>query len=236
MAVQGKEGTNQSCLWSMHRHQPCACSSCLVLHGIVFWHTCRDGDQCQTASCRSCQPALWRCFHSALWASLTGLVHTSQARKSKAVSEYIQPCKAKLDAMRALEAIMFSGLSAWLDLFCLTSQQMQGLDSILVSYKRDQDRIIHISPKSSLDHCAHGHTGKKILLLIDSLWTLVFCKPHGHSARSFPWASGEGKGEAGKNWGRKEAFLAVEIFYFPGRGIAIYLPLMKPMQTICLMD
>lgn len=53
---------------------------------------------------------------------------------------------------------------------------------------------------------------------MDSLRTLVFCKLHGHSARSFPWASGEGKDEAGKNWNRKEAFLAVEIFYFQGRG------------------
>lgn len=154
---------------------------------------------CQTASCHSCQPALWRCFHSALWASLTGLVHTSQARKSKAVSEYIQPCKAKLDAMGALEAIMFSGLSAWLDLFCLTSRQMQGLDSILVSYKRDQDRIIHISPKSSLDHCAHGHTGKKILLLIDKSLDLGLLQTSWPFCRILPlgiWRR--------ERWGRKE--------------------------------
>lgn len=124
---KARKALNQSRLWGMHQPQPCACSSCLVFHGIVFWHTCRDGDQCQAASCHSYQPALWRCFHSALWASLAGLVHTSQARKSKAVSEYIQPCRAKLDTMGALEAISFAGeeerLSTQLDLPWLTSWQ-----------------------------------------------------------------------------------------------------------------
>lgn len=87
---KARKALNQSRLWGMHQPQPCAYSSCLVFHGIVFWHTCRDGDQCQAASCHSYQPALWRCFHSALWASLAGLVHTSRARKSKWVHSALQ--------------------------------------------------------------------------------------------------------------------------------------------------